>query len=79
VFMDIQMPTMNGFEAAAAIRALDRADAAMVPIIAMTADAYAEAQDKATDSGMSAFLTKPLEPEKIAQTLRELAAQSASS
>jgi len=69
VFMDIQMPVMDGYEAARAIRALDRSDAAAVPIIAMTADAYTSAMDKARDAGMSGFLTKPLDAAKIRQTL----------
>jgi len=65
VFMDIQMPVMNGYEAAAAIRGLDREDAQSVPIIAITADAYQEARDKAAESGMDHFMTKPFDEDKI--------------
>jgi len=73
IFMDIQMPVMDGYEAARQIRQLDRMDAAAVPIIAMTADAYTEAMEKAKEAGMNAFLTKPLEIDKIRKVLLELA------
>jgi len=72
VFMDIQMPVMNGYEAAAGIRALRRADAQAVPIIAMTADAYSEAREKAAGAGMTGFVTKPLRMEELRSCLAEL-------
>ncbi|MCD7991907.1 MAG: response regulator [Clostridia bacterium] len=60
ILMDIQMPVMNGYEAARAIRALKRPDAATVPIIAMTADAFAEDIRNAEAAGMNGHMAKPL-------------------
>jgi CheY-like chemotaxis protein len=54
--MDIRMPVMNGYEAAAEIRRLRRSDAQSVPIIAMSADAYAEDVKKCLDAGMNAHI-----------------------
>ncbi|NLD19782.1 MAG: PAS domain-containing protein [Clostridiales bacterium] len=62
VLMDVRMPVMDGFEATRRIRALDRADAAEVPIIAMTADAFIEDRSKMFEAGMNIHLTKPIEP-----------------
>lgn len=59
ILMDIQMPTMNGYEATKQIRALPRKDAAGVPIIAMTADAFAEDVEMAKSAGMNSHLAKP--------------------
>ena len=70
VLMDIRMPEMDGLEAARRIRALDRPDAAAVPIIAMTADAFEESVREAKDAGMNAYITKPIEPGKLFETLR---------
>lgn len=61
VFMDIMMPRKNGLEATRAIRALDRADAASVPIIAMTANAFDEDRESTKAAGMNAHLSKPLD------------------
>jgi len=69
IFMDIQMPLMNGYEATEAIRALDREDAKTIPVIAMTADAFADAMDKAKAAGMTEFTTKPLNPEELRRLL----------
>jgi CheY-like chemotaxis protein len=66
--MDIQMPTMNGYDASAAIRALDREDAKTVPIVALTANAFKEDIDKALRSGMNAHLAKPMDLEKLLET-----------
>ncbi|MDR2029278.1 MAG: response regulator [Treponema sp.] len=65
IYMDIQMPVMDGYAAAAAIRALDRADAKTVPIVALTANAFKDDIDRALDAGMNAHLAKPLEMEKL--------------
>lgn len=65
IFMDIQMPIMNGYEATRAIRALDRADAATVPIIALTANAFIEDIEAAHDAGMNAHLSKPIDYDKL--------------
>lgn len=61
ILMDVQMPVMNGHAAARAIRALDRADARTIPIIAMTADAFVEDEKAALAAGMNAHVAKPLE------------------
>lgn len=74
VFTDIQMPVMNGYDAARAIRALDRADAARVPIIAMTADAFSSAIEKAWEAGMTKFITKPLKVDEIRAILVNISA-----
>lgn len=62
IFMDIQMPVMNGFEATAAIRALNRADAADVPIYAMTANTFDEDVRRVKDAGMNGHIGKPYNP-----------------
>jgi CheY-like chemotaxis protein len=67
--MDVRMPVMDGLQATRAIRALDRADAASVPIIAMTADAYADDVRKCIDAGMNAHVPKPIDPEVLTATL----------
>lgn len=69
IFMDVMMPVMNGYEATRAIRSLDRPDAAEIPIIAMTANAFAEDVKAAMDAGMNEHMTKPLEPEMIESVL----------
>ena len=61
ILMDIQMPVMNGYDAARAIRALPRPDAAAIPILAMTADAFPEDVAAATAAGMTGHLAKPLD------------------
>ncbi len=61
VLMDVQMPVMNGYEAARAIRALAHPDAQTIPIIAMTANAFAEDVQTAMASGMNVHLTKPID------------------
>jgi signal transduction histidine kinase/CheY-like chemotaxis protein/PAS domain-containing protein len=64
IYMDVQMPVMNGYDASQAIRALDRNDAKTVPIVALTANAFKEDIDKAIASGMNAHLAKPMDMEK---------------
>ena len=70
--MDVQMPVMNGYEAARAIRALDRPDAAGVPIIAMTANAFASDVSQAVSAGMNGHIAKPVEFEKLAALLQDV-------
>ena len=72
ILMDIRMPEMDGLEAAAAIRALDREDAKKIPIIALTANAFDEDVQRSLQAGMNAHLSKPVEPEHLYQTLGEL-------
>jgi signal transduction histidine kinase len=69
IFMDVQMPNMDGYEASERIRSLDRPDAKTVPIIAMTANAYKEDIDKALASGMNGHLAKPIDIEEVMKTL----------
>jgi CheY-like chemotaxis protein len=71
VLMDIQMPEMNGYEAAAAIRTLDRADTKTLPIVAMTADAFAEDAQRAREAGMNGHMAKPVDLGKLEKVLRE--------
>ena len=66
------MPVMNGLEATAAIRALERTDAKRIPIIALTANALDEDVQRSLQAGMSAHLSKPVEPERLYETLRKL-------
>ena len=72
VLMDMQMPNMDGCEATQAIRALDRPDAKMVPIIALTANAFAEDITRTTQAGMDAHLAKPINIEQLCLTLTKL-------
>ena len=72
VLMDVRMPEMDGLEATAAIRALDRKDASLVPIVAMTANAFDEDVQRSLQVGMNAHLSKPVEPERLYQSLEEL-------
>ena len=72
VLMDMQMPEMDGCQAAAAIRALDRADAAGVPIIAVTANAFAEDIARTTRAGMNDHVSKPIDSRVLSQTMQKL-------
>ena len=72
ILMDVRMPEMDGLEATAAIRALNRKDAKTVPIIAMTANAFDEDVQRSLQVGMNAHLSKPVEPEHLYRTLEEL-------
>ena len=72
VLMDLHMPRLDGFGATRAIRALPDRAAATVPIVALTADAFAETRDRCLVTGMNDFLTKPVSPDKLATALRRL-------
>lgn len=72
VLMDIRMPEMNGYEAARAIRASGRPDSKQIPIVAMTANAYAEDVRAAFDAGMNAHLSKPVDIDELRSTLKKL-------
>ena len=69
ILMDVQMPVMNGYDATRAIRGLHRRDAAKIPIIAMTANAFAEDVKDALDAGMSAHVAKPIDMGLLKKTL----------
>ena len=71
IFMDVQMPNKNGYEATVEIRALDREDAINVPIIAMTANAYREDIEKALEHGMTGHIAKPIDINLIMRTLAD--------
>ena len=71
VVSDLNMPVMDGFEASRAIRALDRPDAATVPILAMTAQASDECAQSCHQVGMNGRLVKPLDAKKLAKSIRE--------
>jgi len=72
ILMDVRMPEMDGLETTHAIRALSRADAASIPIIAMTANAFDEDVKLSLQVGMNAHLSKPVDPEKLYATLEDL-------
>ncbi|MCI9027296.1 MAG: response regulator [Lawsonibacter sp.] len=70
ILMDVQMPVMNGHDATRAIRALEREDAKHIPIVAMTANAFAEDEKAALDAGMNAHVAKPLDVKLLKKVLR---------
>ena len=72
VLMDVMMPVMDGLTAAHRIRSLDRADAADVPIVATSANAFAEDVKRSLASGMNAHVSKPIDPEKLAKVLAKV-------
>lgn len=69
ILMDIRMPLMDGLTAAVSIRHLSNSDAAYIPIIAMTANAFDEDIEKSKVAGMNAHLAKPIDPDRLYQTL----------
>ncbi len=71
ILMDIRMPVMNGYEATRAIRAMGRPDARTVPIIAMSADAFAEDVQRCLDCGMNAHAAKPIDLDEITRLLEK--------
>ena len=71
ILMDVQMPRMNGYEATRAIRSGDNPLGREIPIIAMTANAFSEDVQKSYEAGMNAHLSKPVELDALAQTLRK--------
>ena len=71
IFMDVQMPELDGYETTRRIRSMDRPDAGNIPIIAMTANAYKEDIEKAFSSGMNEHLAKPIDPKAVMQILAE--------
>ena len=72
ILMDIRMPLMDGLTATTSIRHLSNADAATVPIVAMTANAFDDDIEKSKAAGMDAHLAKPIDSERLYQTLYHL-------
>ena len=72
ILMDIQMPNMDGYQATLAIRGLPDKEKAGIPIVAMTANAFAEDRQKAFNVGMNGHIAKPINTEILRETLREL-------
>ena len=70
--MDIQMPVMDGYEATERIRSLPDRSRAQIPIIAMTANAFKEDRCKAAESGMDAYITKPVDVLTLRYVLRRV-------
>lgn len=75
ILMDVMMPVMDGLTATRAIRALHRPDAQTIPIIAMTANAYAEDAKACLEAGMNAHIGKPLDIDKVTETVAECCAK----
>lgn len=72
VFMDIQMPVMNGYEAARKIRAFKNEQKAAIPIIAMTADAFANDIEACKKAGMNGHIAKPIDPKILAEEIKNI-------
>ena len=72
ILMDIMMPVMNGYEAAKMIRSLDREDAKVIPIIAMTANAFTEDKMRAKEAGMDEHIAKPVDGKLLVKVINEL-------
>jgi CheY-like chemotaxis protein len=72
ILMDVRMPEMDGLQATAAIRAMDREDAKSIPIIALTANAFDEDVQNSLQAGLNAHLSKPVEPEVLFHTMEGL-------
>lgn len=74
--MDVMMPVMDGLEATRRIRAMKRPDARTIPIIAMTANAFAEDRQLAFAAGMDMHIAKPLEGSEMVETLERFVKSS---
>ena len=72
ILMDIMMPVMNGYEAAKIIRSMGREDAKVIPIIAMTANAFTEDRLRAKEAGMNEHIAKPVDANKLVKAIHEL-------
>ncbi len=70
ILMDIQMPVMNGYQASEAIRRLEREDALVIPILALTANAFASDVGKAHSAGMNGHISKPIDVEQLIGTIQ---------
>ena len=72
ILMDIQMPILNGYEATARIRQMDRTDAKQVPIVALTANAFSEDRNRALRAGMNAHVAKPIDMDALGEVLEQI-------
>lgn len=79
IFMDVQMPKMDGYTATQNIRALDDKEKAAIPIVAMTANAFAEDRERALAAGMNGHIAKPIDVKKLEQVLVKLLGETAQS
>ena len=75
VLMDVRMPVMDGLTATRALRALERPDAKTIPVIAMTANVFDEDVERSLQAGMNAHLSKPIEPDRLYETMARLIAE----
>jgi CheY-like chemotaxis protein len=71
IFMDIQMPVMNGYEAATLIRKMGRKDLETIPIVAMTADAFSDDVRRASEAGMNGHIAKPIDLDRIERVIEK--------
>ena len=76
ILMDIMMPVMNGYDAAKQIRAMDREDARVIPIIAMTANAFTEDRIRAKEAGMDEHISKPVDVKLLLKVIHKLVEKS---
>ena len=79
IFMDVQMPKMDGYTATQHIRALDDKEKAAIPIVAMTANAFAEDRERALAAGMNGHIAKPIDVKKLERVLLQLLGETAQS
>ena len=75
ILMDVQMPVMNGYEATRQIRACSHPEAKTIPIVAMTANTFAEDVRNALDAGMDGHLAKPIDMDAVRETVSRLMTQ----
>jgi CheY-like chemotaxis protein len=79
ILMDIQMPEMDGYEATAAIREMERQTGSHTPIVAMTAHAMKSDQDRCLAAGMDDYISKPIHLNELIQKITQFSASSLSS
>jgi CheY-like chemotaxis protein len=77
VLMDVQMPNMDGLEATAAIRALERGTTRHIPIVAMTAHAMKGDQERCLAAGMDGYISKPIRPDRMMEVIAQATGQTA--